>query len=445
MGEIVALAPAGMLLFLGSAWFDVLWPFQIGFFGAIAFGLSAILALRRRDSVGDAVGCCCLLLALGWSGLSLPFFACAGAGLAVQGRLWRKIWIVVVPLTAYLVWFAKYGDQGGHFAENIARAPAYMFRMASAAISGLTGLSAGVGQSLVVVLAVIAVIRLWQLGRGSELAWQGLAGGLAFWCITALARAHDNEPAASRYIYPSVLFILMLACGLLPKGIKGRRTIAIVLGLALLTIPPNLAELQRGREDMLFTSQVVSAELGAVELARDVVSPAFTPELNDFYGVPAWAFLAAIDRYESSPAYSPVEIARSPEVVRLRADRTLIAAMRLQSRRAGRSTVAAVRRAAQRDKGAVRRGCKFVEGHIRANVAFAPGSTMVIGTGASGALVQLRRFARSFSSRALRVPARGWHSIAIPKDPAKYAWHAILLARRPLRALLICRAQRAEA
>src|ERR1041385_8408669 len=57
IGDVAALAPAGLLLFLGSGWMDILWPMQIVYTGALAFGMGAILALEREDRVGDALAC----------------------------------------------------------------------------------------------------------------------------------------------------------------------------------------------------------------------------------------------------------------------------------------------------------------------------------------------------------------------------------------------------
>src|SRR5262249_33426114 len=83
-------------------------------------------------------------------------------------------------------------------------------------------------------------------------------------------------------------------------------------------IPSNVESLQDGREDLRFTSNITSAELGALQLARSTVAPEYSPEMDLFGGVPAAPFFAATDRYGSSPADSPAEIADSPEYARRR-------------------------------------------------------------------------------------------------------------------------------
>ena len=50
VGELLALGAAAIVLFLGTAWPDVLWPFQIGFLGSLAAGIGALLALDREDT-----------------------------------------------------------------------------------------------------------------------------------------------------------------------------------------------------------------------------------------------------------------------------------------------------------------------------------------------------------------------------------------------------------
>jgi len=48
VGAMLALLPTILLIFLGSAWQDLLWPFQIGYLGSIAAGLASLLALDAR-------------------------------------------------------------------------------------------------------------------------------------------------------------------------------------------------------------------------------------------------------------------------------------------------------------------------------------------------------------------------------------------------------------
>ena len=292
--------------------------------------LGAMLALTRDDLPGDAIACACLLISLGWSGAALPFIPALAAGLLVRRRFWRRIWVLAAPAVIYLAWQAKDGEQNIDYAANLPHAPSYALKMAGAGITGITGLPASSGPYLAALLGVLTAIRLWQLRRGTPLAWEALAGGLAFWGLTAAARAQEYDPTANRYVYESAVFILLLGVGLARRRAPGRVATVAILALALLTLPAGISGLEEGREDLLFTSNVTSAELGALELARETVSPEYAPEMNAFTNaVPAAAFFGATDRYGSTPADSPGEIAASPEYARRRADRVSIQALRV--------------------------------------------------------------------------------------------------------------------
>jgi hypothetical protein len=398
VGDLVAIAPATILLFLGSSWMDILWPFQVSFTGAIAFGLVAFLILDRDDLLGDGIACACLLVALGWSGAALPFLPGVAAGLLVRRRFWRRIWVVAIPAGAYLLWLAKYGEQQVDYASAIRHAPDYVLKMAGAGVTGITGLPLAAGSYLALLLGILVAIRLWQLRRRSPLAWEALAAGLTFWGLTALARVQGNEPAAVRYVYPSAVFLLLLAVGLAPTG-PPRRVVALaILVLAALTIPSNIEGFEEGRDDLLFTSNITSAEIGALELARDSVAPEYSPELNEFWGLPSAAFFAATDRYGSSPADSPAEIAASPDYARRRADATSIAALRVRLRRVRCPRFSAT-------KALAAEGVVPPRGLLIYNTSHRDPVTL-----------SLRRFAHGFHRLAEAVPPGSARLLRIPPD-----------------------------
>jgi hypothetical protein len=329
VGDVAAIAPAAVILFLGSSWMDILWPFQISFTGAIAFGLFALLLLDRDDLLGDALACLSVCIALGWSGAGLPFVPAVAVGLLSRRRLLSRIWVVAIPSLFYLAWRAWAGGEGIDYAANLVHIPDYVIHMVGAAITATWGLPYAWGPWLAAIAAALVAIRLWRLGRDSTLAWEALAMGVTFWVLTALSRAQDNDPGAVRYIYPSLVVLLLLAVGLAPRRPPGRLATAAVLALAALALPSNISDFEAGREDLLFTSNVTSAELGSLQLARASVAPDYVPEMNAWNGVPAAAFFAATDRYGSSPADSPAEIAASPDYARRRADRVSVQALRI--------------------------------------------------------------------------------------------------------------------
>jgi hypothetical protein len=428
IGDVAALAPAGLLLFLGSGWMDILWPMQIVYTGALAFGLGAILALEREDRVGDALACLSLAICLGWSGLALPFVPGVATGLLVRRRFWRSLWVVAVPAALYLLWTMAYGEQHVVYAL-LGELPHYLLKIAGTGAAGIGGLPNAAGPFLLVPFAVLVAIRLRALRWDSALAWEALVMVIAFWVLTALARIQVHEAASPRYVYPSAVFLLLLAVGLAPRGVPSRRATAAVLVLAALCLPLNLAELGHGHDKLKSVTNVVSAELGAMQLARDRVSPEYSPDLDGFPGVlVAGPFFAATDRYASSPVDTPAEIAAAPEQARRRADATSIAALRV---RLGPAP------AARHHGGA----CIAASG---AGTEVAAPAAVSIESSSAPARVGLRRFAGRYRWLPRTVPPDSRRLLRIPEDAeGTRPWRVKVSATRgPVR---LCGIRRAAA
>ena len=62
VGRELALLGSTLILFLGAAWPDLLWSFQVSLFGSIAAGLTALLALERDEERSDAIACALLVV-----------------------------------------------------------------------------------------------------------------------------------------------------------------------------------------------------------------------------------------------------------------------------------------------------------------------------------------------------------------------------------------------
>ena len=67
------------------------------------------------------------------------------------------------------------------------------------------------GRPLAVVGVVALLVSLHRRGTASWRLLALIAAPLAFWGLTALARGQLGEPAAPRYLYPGVVFLLLIA------------------------------------------------------------------------------------------------------------------------------------------------------------------------------------------------------------------------------------------
>src|SRR5262249_35329407 len=84
LGPGLALFPAALLLLLGSAYQDLLWPFQVGFLGSVASGLGALALLDRPSRRADGFACALLVVSVGSSGIGIAFLAACFVMLIAQ-------------------------------------------------------------------------------------------------------------------------------------------------------------------------------------------------------------------------------------------------------------------------------------------------------------------------------------------------------------------------
>jgi hypothetical protein len=388
VGPMIALIPAALLLFLGSGWEDILRPFQIVFTAAIACGLLAILLLDRDDLRGDAASCGLLVAGMCWSAAAVPFVVAVSVGLIVKGRFWRRVWVPLIPAAIYPLWSPTYSDVHTDYWANVGGAPWYAARMVEEGVAGMTGLPHWMATAVLLAFAVVVGIRLKRIGRTDALVWEAFACGATFWMITALSQAHEQTPEVPRYLFVSAVILCLIAVGA-AKGVASRRAIAAVAVLGCcLAIPSNVVDLVRGADYMERTAQLTRAELGAMQLAHQVVAPTYTPPLEDLAGItiPAAPYFAAVGRFQSTPADSPAEIAREPEFARQRADQILAMAFDVR-----------LKRAPQVPESVRARGCTEVSSVDPGVAIMVPRPGVLLRLTASGtARISLRQFAHSF-------------------------------------------------
>ena len=106
---LAAAAAAAVLMLLGPAWQDLLWPFQIGFLGSVAGGLAALALLDRNTRRADVGACTCLVLSAACSGVALPFLAGVVVELAWRRRSWLRLWVPAIPIGLFVVWYEALG------------------------------------------------------------------------------------------------------------------------------------------------------------------------------------------------------------------------------------------------------------------------------------------------------------------------------------------------
>lgn len=445
VGPWLALVATALLLFMGSAWQILLWPFQMGYLASVAGGLAALVAIERSTVRRNILAAVSLTIAVASSGVGIPFVAASAVVLQVRRAPARRYLVIAAPLVVFAIWYVGWSTGESTTSDAVLSAPQYIASAAAGAIAGIAGLDLSWGPPLLVGLA-ISLVAGWRLRadrRMTAMILAALAGALAFWGLAAITRADALEPAASRYLYVGAVFILLLvsevAAGL---RVRGTWAIAVIL-LAAGAVASNLHLLRSGERGLRTNDVNARSALSAVELAAHVVAPSFIADPSAAPQVPAGPYLAVVHDL-GSPAYTLTELAHAPQSIRLHADATLIAAERL--------TVIPMVGAAHGTRPvtldtvtlghAVPHGLctEIVPGSVApasAELAVRPGTRLVLqATARAEGSIQVRRLASLYPPSPVGAVRGGASSIAFPLDRAPgLPWHVRLSVSKRL---LVC-------
>lgn len=441
-GPWPALMAAVLLLFLGPAWQDLLWPFEVGLVGSVLTGIAVLLALDRGDRRWDLAACGFLTLSVGFSSLGLAF--AVGAAVDVLQRRGDRglgrAYVVAVPLLLYGAWYVGWGHAAeGHLSlHNALVSPRFLLESVSSSTDSLLGLSAIAGEAngqskwgIPLLGALVALTVYGQVRRPgvSPRTWPVVAAAATFWLLAALNYFPGREAYSSRYLYVGGAFVLLIAANLL-KGVRFSR-VALVAGGAVTVVAAvvNLGPLRDGRDWLESQSVLARADLGAIEIARRSVDPALvlTPEIAGtpyLINVRAGEYLQAVDEY-GSPAYTPAELTGAPEGGRVQGDVVLAHALPVSTE---------IRPGAG---GAAGRSGRCVDvpagaGPDAAPLRLSPGLTRIELAPGGPATIRLRRFARdNYPLVTEGISGDTTTLLRIPADGASHPWYLQVDAAQP--------------
>jgi hypothetical protein len=322
-GPTTAAVLAGVLLTLGRAWQDLLWPFQCGFLLSLTAGLGALVCLED-DRTRRLPAALCLGTSLASSGLGVPVLVAVSTDLLLRRRYRLLLSVAAVPAVGYALWYLSYGTSEASWA-NAHLVPGYVGRAASGAVGSVIGTDPGLWSSVVAGAVAVSVVVLTARRSFAPRLGGAIAGALAFWALAALARGPFGEPTASRYLYPGAVFVLLIVAEVLGHLRPLRRwspATVVAIIIAVLAGASNLDRLRIGAAELRDISTFVRAELGALELARGAVPPEFQPDTARMPQVSAGPYLEMVQAF-GSPADDVASIRRKPDPVRQAADGVL--------------------------------------------------------------------------------------------------------------------------
>ena len=264
----------------------------------------------------------CLIVSAGSSSLGIPIMVGVAVELAWLRR-WRAGWIVIVPAFLYAAWYLTNGES--EITRNsLINAPGFAEDLAAAAFGSLIGRGLEWGRPIALVGVVIVLRRLVRPRPVSARLAGLLATGLVLWAVTAAARSTISTPETSRYLYLGAVVIVLTGVELLREvTITARATALATLVVAFCAIT-GLTVLHAGASGLRATSKVVTAELGALELAAAYVPPDYKPDPQRAPDIVAGPYLHTVRAIGSSPADTPAAIIASDSGVRTLVDENLV-------------------------------------------------------------------------------------------------------------------------
>lgn len=344
VGDWAALIGAVIVLFLGAAFEDLLWAFQIGYFGSLACGLGALIALDRDDRRGDIVAAALLAGSLTFSSLGMPFVIGAGVEWLLNPRDRRARWFVPgAALAFYALWWLGWGSEAESAVSlsNLPDLPRYVFDATSAGMTSMMGLATGDGSEpdqpnliwgklALTGLIGLSAWRLFRLGRIPRGVFITAAIALAFFGLAALGQSDLRLPTSSRYQLPAVIFILLFS-GEILRGLKipgwTLAVAAVVVGVTSI----NGVGLMRDQAETRWKPSAIANQtsLGATVIAGNSARDDYVLDLGFGTVVPVDRFRDEVAA-SGSPGYSSAEIAELDPGLRGLADATLIDTIGIQ-------------------------------------------------------------------------------------------------------------------
>lgn len=324
VGEWWAAAGAVLILFFGTGYELIVWPFNFGWLTSIAAGMAAVIVFERDDSTKNRVYAA-LLLALSFSGNNngAVFALAIATGLLYKDSRRKTLAVLTVPFGLFIVWWLlEAGGNGPLYAKEWPGWIAMLVEGTGAGVIGNLGGPAGINSwgSPIALLAIVAIAveagrrKSFDLGLATALALPA-----AFILLITFGRGGRTDPIASRYTY-TLLVLALMALAETFRGRKLERAGALIVVAPLLAFcaAGNLAVMAKGA-DGLRQGAMMDKEYATATLS---VGPAIAGKVKsnsgDMLFVPgdtpslyAWISQPKHRRY----AYSPAELAGQPPAI----------------------------------------------------------------------------------------------------------------------------------
>lgn len=357
VGPLVALAPAMVPMYLGTATVILLQPLiGLQVLYSIAFGIAALVALDRGSRGGDIAATLLVVLSLSSFSIGISFLAGVTVAVLLAPDRFRRAYVFLVPTILYgawRIWAMKFGSTGGPELANVPAVPFYYVDSIASTIAALFGLSSllgqGAGTSLFVegfrfeqasvafvftaietVFIVFAARRLGLRRQLTPMLWATLAVLLSLWTIQGLVLVAGRTPGEGRYIYPGAIALALLVVEAVRRVRFSPAAVVAILSLTVVGIAGNLPSFNHGRNLIEYLAPRNLAYTGLMDLAGENANPNFVPATETPAASPAGALSIPTYAYQEISArsgplgYSPARILELGEDIRHGSDEVMI-------------------------------------------------------------------------------------------------------------------------
>ncbi len=439
VGPLVALAPAMIPMYLGTATVILLQPLiGLQVLYSLALGVAAMAALDRGSRGGDIAAAVFVVLSLASFSTGIAFLAGITVSVLLSPNPMRRAFVFLVPTLLYggwRLWAMKYGTTGGPELANVPALPLYYSDSIASTVAALFGRSPMLGPgpgtyvflhgftldqasaafvfaAVEVAVIVVAVRRLRRLGGFSPTLWATLAVLLTLWTIQGLVLVDGRTPGESRYIYPGAIAMSLVVVEAVRRVRFSQFAVTVILGLTVVGIAGNIVRFNDGRNLIEYLAPRNMAYTGLMDLAGKNADPNYVPSSETPIAAPATALSIPVFAYQAISArhgplgYSPAEILEQPADVRHGSDEVGIAMLRLELAPA---------------HGVPTRGCRPAARIRRGERAQLPRGGAVLRSRETTE-VSLRRWGEAPGVELATLQAGRPTLLRIPPDPARVPW-----------------------
>ena len=328
VGPWPALGVAAVLVLMADSWYNLIYPFQINFVGAMAAGLGMLLMLDRGDRRGDVLACVLLAVSIGCNSVGLPFGAAALIEVLLRPDRRQRWWIPVIPLGLWGTWRLIYGDRLATKTNwrNVELLPGWIMDALDDSAAAITGLTQDYRSGVALAMLAFVLYEATRPGRMTPRLAGLIAMPLVFWVLAGMSRADQGIQAdENRYLYASGLMLGLVTIEAARRYVLSTRAGLAIMAVLLLGAAMDAHDLDPGGGVRLREWSISGKDAAtAIDIAGEG-APGDLGAIDPTQGfIRVGPYLDAVHDYGPSPGFTRAELLAADPARKLGVDQALV-------------------------------------------------------------------------------------------------------------------------